>query len=381
MQYDDDLTEVSQRTNDIVQFVQENVLLPSMEKEPIRYHIGDAAAMVGKSQQSLKNKDDIGRPQKTPYGTVERREYFIDDINRLRDHFKTRKTFDRSTILAVGSYKGGVSKSTCTQHIAHYFATQGYRVLVVDTDPQASTTQQLLGVVPDIAIAPEQTLAPLLTAGRDGSKTIDPDTQILATNWPTVDIIPAQMALLDAEGLARFENIKLNVFADPLMDVAQDYDLVVIDTPPSSSYLTISSFISCDVLLVPSPPRWMDLCSTASFFNLCRHHLVDRLEYKDLIVRIVPSLVYRAASSESPDSVERSIMEYMRVGLGPWMLDCELLHSSTTQRLASSYRTLYEPDSRDAAWRRAISGFERLGEQLEDLFTSIQAEYAEEEES
>jgi chromosome partitioning protein len=339
--YEDDLTEVSQRTNDIVQFVQENVLLPSMEKEPIRYLIGDAADMVGKSQQSLKNNDDIGRPQKTPYGTVERREYFIDDINRLRDHFKTRKTFKRSIILAVGSYKGGVSKSTCTQHIAHYFATQGYRVLVVDTDPQASTTQQLLGVVPDIAIAPEQTLAPLL---KGDSSTIDPDTQIVKTNWPSVDIVPAQMALLDAEGIARFDNIKLDVFAEPLMDVAHDYDLVVIDTPPSSSYLTISSFVTCDVLLVPSPPRWMDLCSTASFFNLCRHHLVGRLEYRDLIVRIVPSLVHRAPSKnkqKEDDSVERSIMKYMRVGLGPWMLDCELLHSSTTQSLASSYRTLY----------------------------------------
>ncbi|WP_219925130.1 ParA family protein, partial [Halomonas sp. ND22Bw] len=47
---------------------------------------------------------------------------------------------ERAVVIAVQNFKGGVGKSTVTTHLAHYFAVQGYRVLVVDCDSQATTT-------------------------------------------------------------------------------------------------------------------------------------------------------------------------------------------------------------------------------------------------
>jgi chromosome partitioning protein len=84
-------------------------------------------------------------------------------------------------MIAVQNFKGGVGKSTVTTHLAHYFAVQGYRVLVVDCDSQATTTT-LFGFNPHFNITREETLYPYLS--------IDPTQADLlyavkATPWPT----------------------------------------------------------------------------------------------------------------------------------------------------------------------------------------------------
>ena len=69
---------------------------------------------------------------------------------------------DTPAIIAVQNFKGGVGKSTVTTHLAHYFAVQGYRVLVVDCDSQATTTT-LFGFNPHFNITREETLYPYLS--------------------------------------------------------------------------------------------------------------------------------------------------------------------------------------------------------------------------
>jgi chromosome partitioning protein len=71
----------------------------------------------------------------------------------------TRGPHDVPAMIAVQNFKGGVGKSTVTTHLAHYFAVQGYRVLVVDCDSQATTTT-LFGFNPHFNITREETLYP-----------------------------------------------------------------------------------------------------------------------------------------------------------------------------------------------------------------------------
>ena len=73
-----------------------------------------------------------------------------------------RAPLDVPAIIAVQNFKGGVGKSTVTTHLAHYFAVQGYRVLVVDCDSQATTTT-LFGFNPHFNITREETLYPYLS--------------------------------------------------------------------------------------------------------------------------------------------------------------------------------------------------------------------------
>jgi chromosome partitioning protein len=98
-----------------------------------------------------------------------------------------RAPLDVPAVIAVQNFKGGVGKSTVTTHLAHYFAVQGYRVLVVDCDSQATTTT-LFGFNPHFNITREETLYPYLS--------IDPTQADLLyavkrTPWPNVDLIPS----------------------------------------------------------------------------------------------------------------------------------------------------------------------------------------------
>lgn len=138
-------------------------------------------------------------------------------------------------MIAVQNFKGGVGKSTVTTHLAHYFAVQGYRVLVVDCDSQATTTT-LFGFNPQFNVSRDETLYPYLS--------IDPTQAGLLyavkhTPWPNVDLIPSTLDLFDVEYelaaagadgqsvlAARFRKLKQG-----LTDLARNYDVVILDPP------------------------------------------------------------------------------------------------------------------------------------------------------
>ena len=71
----------------------------------------------------------------------------------------------RPIVIACQNFKGGVGKSTTCVNFAHYLALKGYRVLVIDTDSQATTTS-MFGYMPDAEITQEHTLLPYLDSTR-----------------------------------------------------------------------------------------------------------------------------------------------------------------------------------------------------------------------
>ena len=82
--------------------------------------------------------------------------YTLEQIQAFRRHFGELPWRDPATdqpiVVACQNFKGGVGKSTTCVNLAHYLALKGYRVLVVDTDSQATTTS-MFGYVPDAEIS------------------------------------------------------------------------------------------------------------------------------------------------------------------------------------------------------------------------------------
>ena len=109
-----------------------------------RYRLTEAAQLAGRSVDAVRRAEaagDLPAPALRPSG--QRLGYTLADVNAMREHFGTRPhraPDDAPVILAVQNFKGGVGKSTIAAHAAQYFAERGYRVLIVDTDSQASTT-------------------------------------------------------------------------------------------------------------------------------------------------------------------------------------------------------------------------------------------------
>ena len=176
----------------------------------------------------------------------------------------------RAMRVAVENFKGGAGKSSTTLHLAVALARKGYRILLIDSDPQA-TLSHMLGIR-TAKIRASETIA--AAVGIDG-----PEGQLFPTDLsprPTyisgLSIIPSSLELtkLEFEVLQRYrqeEDIKwlAGVFDEALAKIDMDYDLVFVDFQPAFSMTQILLLLAMDALVIPMPTEAADFAGTSDF--------------------------------------------------------------------------------------------------------------------
>ena len=151
-------------------------------------------------------------------------------------------------VLAVYGIKGGVGKTTAAVNLAALAARDGKRTLLWDLDPQGAAGY-LLRVKPKVKGGSAG-----LFAGRH-----DLVDAIKSTAIDRLELLPADVTARDADRTlaeAKRPDRQLSRVLKPLRD---NYDLVVLDCPPSSSLLSENIFEACDVLLMPLLPAPLSL--------------------------------------------------------------------------------------------------------------------------
>ena len=149
-----------------------------------------------------------------------------------------------ATVVAIANQKGGVGKTTSTHTLGEAMAASGARVLLVDLDPQAHST---IG----IGIDP---VDPTLNDFFERHPGI-PFRDVIrhAPERDHLDVAPSDLRLSwTAEGLAARPK-REDILRRGLREVAADYDVVVIDTPPSLGVLTQNAVVAADFILIPAP--------------------------------------------------------------------------------------------------------------------------------
>jgi chromosome partitioning protein len=149
-------------------------------------------------------------------------------------------------VIAFANQKGGVAKTTTTLNLGVAFAEQGFKVLLVDLDPQGNLTMSQ-GWNPDEI---ERSMFDVLVHRL-------PITEIIRTNEidvavASIDLAGAEMSLSSMIGRER-------ALDKALQAVQEDYDYILIDTPPSLGLLTINAFVAAQGVIVPVQCEYLSL--------------------------------------------------------------------------------------------------------------------------
>lgn len=158
----------------------------------------------------------------------------------------------RATTIAVVNQKGGTAKTTTTENLGIGLAQEGKKVLLIDTDPQASLTISLGYPRPDdIGV----TLSDIMNKIID-DKPIQ-DREGILTHAEGVDLMPSNIALSGMEVSLVNAMSRESVLKQYIDTVNQKYDYILLDCMPSLGMLTINALAAADDVLIPVQAQYL----------------------------------------------------------------------------------------------------------------------------
>jgi chromosome partitioning protein len=160
-----------------------------------------------------------------------------------------------ATIIAVANQKGGVGKTTTTANLGAALALRGCRVLLVDLDPQGNLTSAF-GLEKDVQQTVAESLldrrVPLPVVPVANGATVDPNAKHLS-------VVPAAVGLASAEAQLMNKLGRELRLRDQLLTVGDQFDFIMIDTPPSLGVLTINALVAATRVIIPTEARFFSL--------------------------------------------------------------------------------------------------------------------------
>jgi chromosome partitioning protein len=189
-------------------------------------------------------------------------------------------------ILAIANQKGGVGKTTTTVNLAASIANAGHRVLVVDMDPQANCTSGLGFPKGMLAEGIYEGLAP--SDLHEAPRPLRELTQL--TEVPNLWIVPSTRDLAGAE--VELVNVKRREYRlrDALSPIANQYDYIVIDCPPSLGLLTLNALVAATAVVIPMQCEYYaleGLSHLTETIEQVKHALNPDLEIEGILLTMV----------------------------------------------------------------------------------------------
>ena len=350
-------------------------------------------------------------------GDSNSRYFTLEEVLQLRDFLAREGSASKeyrpwrpaglpAKICAVTNFKGGSGKTTTCAHLAMAAALDGYRVLVLDLDSQASMTSLLGGQVQD----EWQTVFPLIA--RDYARAVAAENELRAlrgeaalaldetltealsvssrnliqkTHWPNIDLIGAQLNLYWAEfqipvwrmGLkswALWDAIGNFLQEDGLLD---EYDIVFLDTPPALGYLTINSLAAADILLVPLGASFLEFDSTGRFFDMLYSTFASIEEGENAQRRIagLPEMrfewdVVRAIITRFDANQQTDLANVIQAYFGDFMTAYRQEFTALVGQAGEQINGIYEADYREFnrdTYLRGREAFDRTYAEFKEL--------------
>jgi chromosome partitioning protein len=333
-------------------------LFPPLSQKTLRtFTSGEAAQMIGVSDGYLRQLSLDGKGPSPDVSATGRRSYTLAQINELRQHMAKLKPKDALAYLpwrrpgeklqtiAVTNFKGGSAKTTTTLYLAQYLALNGYRVLAVDLDPQASLSS-MLGLQPEFDLAEGDTLYGAIRYDENRK----PLREIIRKTYiDGLDLVAGNLELMEFEhetprALSDRRHSSGEMFFNrvgvAINEVESDYDVVVIDCPPQLGYLTLGAVCAATSLLITIHPQMVDVASMSQFLLMTADLLsVVRNAGGDLRHDFIKYVVTRHEPFDAPQS---QIVALLRSLFGEDVLTATILKSTAIADAGLTKQTLYE---------------------------------------
>lgn len=225
-------------------------------------------------------------------------------------------------IWAVANQKGGVGKTTSVVTLSGLLADAGHRVLMVDLDPHGSLTSYFRFDPDSIEHSAYD-----LFLGNGKIQEDLPKELILETGHPNLSLLPSSTALATLERHAQAQGGMGLVISKTLAILWDDYDYVLIDSPPVLGVLMINALAACQQLIIPVQTEFLAIKGLERMVRTLT--MINRARKRPVPYLIVPTLFDRRtqASNKSLRSLKEAYDEAVWHSVIP--IDTKLRDAST----------------------------------------------------
>ncbi|MBK1736158.1 hypothetical protein CKO15_12925 [Halorhodospira abdelmalekii] len=358
-------------------------------RKPARlFHSSEAAQLIGISRATLylrlKRATEIGYPT-GQRGSNNNRYFTLSEIHRMRAIEGTtpiRPEGSRALSIAVQHQKGGVGKTTTAVHLAHYSTITGYRTLLIDMDAQSSATA-MHGFLPDAEIQDHETVISVFR----GKKSLR--ELVRSTHLDGLDIVPACGAVYSIEADIPMQQVENPTTAyyhfldKAINEIKDDYDLIILDCPPSLLHTTTAVMWAADGVIVPVPAEYVDFATSVQYLSLTAEVLTKmrRIEGRSKTFELYKILISRY---DRNNESSRAISEWIRYIYGvnvfqnPFGITRALSAAGATMN--SIYDIAPSAGMNSTTYRRAREIIDPLMQEILDNVQSAWHRIAEEQE-
>jgi len=229
------------------------------------------------------------------------------------------------TTLPILNNKGGIGKTTTAINLAAGLARAQSRVLVVDLDSQASAS---------VALGLDRSsLSPSSAEVLFGESALEDAIRSLKTE--PFDLLPASLALANADVRLYDTNNRHRRLAQVLEDAKSLYDFILLDCPPSTSLLTINAMVAADAFIVPVSPAYLALEGIVSLGKVIKQTR-SRLNRSTKVLGLLLTMVNR----DAPDT--NAVIEKIRTHYGDTVFSTEIRKDSALSTASSVGQSIFE---------------------------------------
>ncbi len=301
------------------------------------YSIGEFASLLGVSKAVIykwEKESKITKARRVKRGKTMYRYYTTDDIReiRLKMNLQTPAAKKRKQLFL--NFKGGTGKSVISANYGYRLGQHGFKVLLIDLDPQGHLTK-CIGAVPETFT---KTLYDVIV-NKDPIQSV-----ITSTRMSTLDLIPANLGLSPIELSLTNLHAREYKLRRALEDVEDFYDIILLDAPPNIGLLNLNAILSVDDLLVPVLADFLSYDGLKILFETLRD-IEDDFDY---ILENIYIFLNRYNESmniclRSRDALKKNYSEYI--------CDTLIRQNTTLSDATAQGQTIFEyaPNSRAAS--------------------------------